>query len=245
MDIQSPTLRERRKGTAVWKQIEQALMKQIMSGEIAPGGRLPSETALADAFSVNRHTVRRALAELASQKMVRVENGRGAFVPEDFVNYWVGASSRFWESLLRDGHSASIDLMSAVEIPASTRVAQALGLNPGGTVIAMESLGKANGQPVVLACHSFSKTRFPDFADRYRAEGSIRKALATYGITASRKTVKVSARLPSDEEVSAFLQPWPQPVLIVESTYVDDGGAVVDHGVARYASARVQLDIEL
>lgn len=245
MDIQTSDLRERRRGTAVWKQIEQALLKQIMSGEFSPGDRLPSESALAESFSVNRHTIRRALAELAAQNVVRVENGRGAFIREDFVNYWLGASSRFWESLLRDGHSPSVDLIGSGDAVASGRVAQALRVEPGEPIIFLDSLGSANGQPVVLARHSFVATRFSGFADRYRERGSIRQALASFGVDAKRHTARVSARLPTEEEATVFHQPWPQPVLVVESTYVDDDNVVVDYGMARYASARIQLDIEL
>ncbi|WP_318828410.1 GntR family transcriptional regulator [Burkholderia cepacia] len=50
----------------IWKQIETILLSEIATGVIAPGERLLSEGALADRFHVNRHTVRRALAELSA-----------------------------------------------------------------------------------------------------------------------------------------------------------------------------------
>jgi len=49
--------------------------------------------------------------------------------------------------------------------------------------------------------------------------------------------------MPSEEEAKVFR--WPHPILSVESTYVGEDGLPVDFGVARYASGRVQRDIEL
>lgn len=245
MHAETSTLRERRKGTAVWKQIEQAIMGDILSGQIAPGDRLPSESALAARFSVNRHTIRRTLAELTAQDVVRIENGRGAFLREDFVRYRLSSSARFWETLLRDGHAPGVDLVASGEVAASAVVAQDLHVGLGEPMVFLDALGSANGRRVVLARHCFLTSRFPDLVTRYKEKGSIKEALASYGVQTRRTSIRICARLPNEEEASTFGQPWPQPVLQVDSVYADQNGIPVDHGVARYASALVQLDIEL
>jgi GntR family phosphonate transport system transcriptional regulator len=71
-------MQTRRLGTAVWKQIERSIAGAIMAGEMRPGDRLPSEGRLAEQYAVNKNTVRRALAELVAQGLLRVENGVGA-----------------------------------------------------------------------------------------------------------------------------------------------------------------------
>ena len=57
-------------GHAVWRQIVEHLVADIDAGRLQPGARLPNETTLAETFSVNRHTVRRALSELAAKGLV-------------------------------------------------------------------------------------------------------------------------------------------------------------------------------
>ena len=64
----------------VFKQIADRLRAAIRSGELEPGGRLPSEQELIDAHGVARGTIRQAVSLLRSEGLVRTEHGRGSFV---------------------------------------------------------------------------------------------------------------------------------------------------------------------
>jgi phosphoribosyl-ATP pyrophosphohydrolase len=66
-------------GIARWRQIAETLRQEVTSGVFVTG-RLPTESSLATRFHVNRHTVRRAVAVLVKEGIVRVEQGRGTFV---------------------------------------------------------------------------------------------------------------------------------------------------------------------
>lgn len=63
-------------------QITEDLKEQILSGEIPPGGKLPSENELSARYQVSRQTVRKALAILESSGYVYAEHGRGTFCSE-------------------------------------------------------------------------------------------------------------------------------------------------------------------
>src|SRR6478736_10517679 len=91
----------RQDGVALWRQIANRLQHDIGTGIYPPGGRLPTEAELSQRFSVNRHTVRRALEELSRGGLVRVGQGRGAFVAEDVLEYAVEARTRFSEWIRR------------------------------------------------------------------------------------------------------------------------------------------------
>jgi DNA-binding FadR family transcriptional regulator len=52
----------------------------IVSGELVDGESLPAERELAARFAVSRNVVREALGALTQRGLVRVEQGRGAFV---------------------------------------------------------------------------------------------------------------------------------------------------------------------
>jgi Bacterial regulatory proteins, gntR family len=62
----------------LWQQLADLLRGRIERGELA--GRLEAETALADHYGVSRDTVRRALACLARDGLIRSTRGRGTFV---------------------------------------------------------------------------------------------------------------------------------------------------------------------
>ena len=75
-----PAPLDRGAGVSLWRQIGAAIEAAIRAGHHAPGERLPTEADLAARFRVNRHTIRRAMEELEARGVVRVEQGRGAFV---------------------------------------------------------------------------------------------------------------------------------------------------------------------
>lgn len=56
------------------------LRSAILGDVYGPGERLPSETTLATTHGLSRQTVRRVLHKLASEGLVRTDQGRGTFV---------------------------------------------------------------------------------------------------------------------------------------------------------------------
>lgn len=56
------------------------LRRQITTGRIGPGDRLPSESALADRYKVSTATLRSALAVLQGEGLVEKIHGKGNFV---------------------------------------------------------------------------------------------------------------------------------------------------------------------
>jgi DNA-binding FadR family transcriptional regulator len=57
-----------------------AIRGQILSGELGPGGKLPTEARLTDLFGVSRTVIREAIATLAADGLVEPRQGAGVFV---------------------------------------------------------------------------------------------------------------------------------------------------------------------
>lgn len=69
-------------GEPAYRRIAAAMTERIDSGDLPTGAALPSEAALAAEFGVTRPTVRQGLAELRATGVIRVVNGKGAFVAD-------------------------------------------------------------------------------------------------------------------------------------------------------------------
>ena len=69
--------------TSVTKCVD-AIRRSILSGDLAPGARLPPERGLAQDFGVNRVTLRSALAQLTAVGLVSVRQGSG-YVVQNFT----------------------------------------------------------------------------------------------------------------------------------------------------------------
>ena len=59
------------------------LAERVLSGQLPPDARLPSERQLAREFGVSRPVVREALRALVERRLIDVEASRGAFVRKD------------------------------------------------------------------------------------------------------------------------------------------------------------------
>ncbi|HET6284439.1 MAG TPA: GntR family transcriptional regulator [Polyangia bacterium] len=89
------------------EQIVQVLRNEILSGQRAPGARLPTYDAFIEQFGVTRPTIARGLKALRSEGLVTVDGTRGVFVARTFPHHnrylWVASEqpgSPQWTSLL-------------------------------------------------------------------------------------------------------------------------------------------------
>ncbi len=232
-------------GMALWRQIVETVEREIATGELAPGARLPTEAQFARRFEVNRHTVRRALEELSRDGLVRVEQGRGSFVPEDVLDYAIESRTRFSEWIRRHNKEPSGQVLDLRDTVAEADVAAGLGVKPGTRIILMERLGLADGRPVSIGSHHYPAARFPGLLAALGAHATITEALAEAGVSDyRRRTTRVSARMPLQREAALLRLPRNRPVLVSESVDVDQDDAVVGFGIARYPTPRVQLVFE-
>ncbi len=62
------------------EEVERVLLKDIITGNIAVGEKLPTERDLARSLEVNRSTVREALSRLESLDLVEIRHGDGVYV---------------------------------------------------------------------------------------------------------------------------------------------------------------------
>ncbi len=233
----------RQEGLALWRQIASRLHEEIGVGAFPPGARLPSEGELSRRFGVNRHTLRRALEELSRGGLVRVEHGRGAFVPEDVLDYVVEPRTRFSEWVRRYNKEPSGRVLRLADEPADAATAAALGVAPGTPVVTVERLGLADGRPVSLGTHRFPP-RLRGLKDALQDSG-ITAALRAVGVDDYlRQVTRVTARMASAEEAELLRTPRSRPLLVTENVNVDRAGIVVEFGVTRYPTPRVQIVFE-
>ncbi|MFC0213649.1 GntR family transcriptional regulator [Paenibacillus chartarius] len=72
--------------TALYKQIHMDIKEKILSGELRPKDRVPSEQEIMDEYKVSKITVKNALTTLADEGLVVRIQGKGTFVsPDPFI----------------------------------------------------------------------------------------------------------------------------------------------------------------
>ncbi len=238
------TALQRKDGSALWHQIEQALADEIAGGQRTVGERLPTEPALMARFGVSRATVRQAIASLEARGLVRAEQGRGTFVHRDVVRYPVSRHTRYSRTLIEQGFDPGGTLIAQEIVAADAAVAAALRLPRGAPVIRRKGIGTADGVPIEVASTFLPADRFPDF-DRVRTRhATITATLAAYGIADYvRVSTRVGARPPTAEEARLLRQPRSAPILDVTKLDADAGGTPIVYGRAAWSAERIVFEL--
>ena len=99
-------------------QLAQILRGKIMGGELHPGDRIPSEEELGEEYGLSRMTVRRAIATLSEEGLLRGERGRGTFVVEPKVDGGLFLIPDFHEEMRNRGISTRVRLLGVKAVRA-------------------------------------------------------------------------------------------------------------------------------
>jgi GntR family transcriptional regulator, phosphonate transport system regulatory protein len=232
-------------GVTLWRRIADDLERAIGSGEIAAGEKLPGETEIAARFAVNRHTVRRALAELAGRGLVRAARGSGTFAEGSRLAYPISPRTRFSEIVGTAGREAGGRLGASRLEPADRAIARRLKLAKGTPVVRLDHVRSASGVPLCVGITWLPVARAPDAAKVYETTRSITRTLAAFGIRDYRRhSTRVTAAV-ADAIDAARLDVAPgRPLLVVESVDVTPDGRPIATSTARFAADRVELMVE-
>ena len=181
------TTLDRGTGIAIWRQIMEWLKAEIASGAFEKGSRLPPESEIAARFGVNRHTVRRAIAALTAEGVLRADQGRGTFVAAAPITYPITSRTRFSEIVSGQDKAPSGRLIGSGTEEADALLANWLKVPIGTLLIRIENLRVADGVPVMIGTSWFEQSRFPNLVADYAETGSITKALAKAGVSDYRR----------------------------------------------------------
>lgn len=229
----------------VWSQIADHLSAAVARGVYAPGERLPPEHALAEQFGVNRHTLRRALASLCSQGVLRSTQGSGTYVQAFAVDLVLSRRTRHRRNLALAGLKGGLKVLTHDVVGANARLAEQLGVPPRRRLLHLWVLGEVQGQPLSVSERFFPLQRFPHLLRVLQETGSISAAFAAHGVADyTRRESHIGAELP-DAVVAAHLhQSMAQPVLRVDSVNVDPDGVAIEAAIAWFPADRVTLTVQ-
>ncbi|MFJ4032986.1 GntR family transcriptional regulator [Streptomyces griseoluteus] len=202
------------------------LRRQITSGRLQAGERLPSEVALAGRYAVSTVTLRHALAVLQGERLVEKIHGKGNFVrraPRKIM--YVGGWGTL-DPLTAIGPALRITVRSAL-VPARGNLAALLKV-PSGSLLAELSCVSLDGETPQGLARIYTPR---DLAPAEVLEGRLacREVLARFAVlgpppAAIRETV--CARSATPDEGSALKSPSSAAVLAVTRVAIDSTGRV-------------------
>jgi GntR family transcriptional regulator len=221
-----------------YRQVADALRREISDGRFPPGSRLPSENDLTERFSASRNTVRSGLLQLVSEGLISSSQGLGYEVRSHEV-FELNASRFENLNFPQQGDAYNTDVRNAgrrphqtfrVEMtPAPAEIAKRLKVEPGSTA-------------VLRFCHRFvddvpwstQATYYPGWlaeeAPRLTEPGDIAEGttryLASLGIEQRGYFDEIATRMPTPEEGRLLDMSAGVPVLLWTRTGFADDRAI-------------------
>lgn len=230
--------------TPIWKSIALGLTSDIAEGRYQTGDRLPTEAQLAATHGVNRHTVRRALSEMAEQGLVHARRGAGVFVAARPTDYPIGKRVRYHKSISASGKIPGKKILALTTRAADQAEADALDLTTGDPVHVYDGLSLADGQPIALFQSVFPARRFPDLLTALTETQSVTKALQSCGIADyTRISTRLTARAATATQALHLHLSEGAPILFSIGINADPDGTPVEYGRTVFAGERVTLTL--
>ncbi len=204
----------------LYKRIKRLLTDNLAAGTWRPNEALPSETRLAERFSVSIGTVRKAIDELVAERILVRQQGRGTFVAAHTHDRFL---YHFFHIVGSDGVKLfpQTELLSFKKERCDAEVAAALNLEPGARVLRIRNILRLAGEPIELDEIFIDATLFADL-DRQTFEsrpGTIYQLYQErYGINIIRASERLYAAA-ADAGEAAVLEVEPgAPVLGMNRT---------------------------
>ncbi len=175
-------------------QVYNAIRAQIANGDFPTGGRLPSESALAETYGVSRVTVREALRLLQQDLLIRSVHGRGHFVlpSASLVETQVTELESVTELMSGRGYAVETRVVSMGELPAGEYAAP-LQVDSGEPVIRLERVRSTDGTPMIYSVDLFPARYAEGAEDALRDGGSLLETFAAHDVDIAYCNAAISA----------------------------------------------------
>ena len=173
----------------LYRQLIQRIRADIASGVYAVHSRIPSEAELGETYQVSRVTVRKALAELTREGLLRRMQGKGTYVCAPRLKSNLREITSFHEACLMMGCTPGTKVIAASTIHAEEDICQALALTDSEAVEIVR-LRTADGLPVMLETNRFAKKYASLLAEDLT--GSLYRLLGRQGVEAASGVHEIS-----------------------------------------------------
>jgi GntR family transcriptional regulator len=239
----------------MYERIADALRSQIISGELSPGDRLPTQEALSEKYDVSRIVARQALEILDNEGLIDRVKGLGTFVRRyqplirrSALHYKSDPGAPFAEEALA---SERIPRYTHSTYPerVGSEIAKRLRLQVGDDVMRTDYISYANDEPmmVVQSYEPLAITRGTPIErpeeGPYMAAGLIERFTAI-NLRPTAVVERLRSRMPRPSEVELLkLRPGIPVLLIVRTTYA--GSKILETADLIFDAHRYELEYAL
>jgi GntR family transcriptional regulator len=198
-----------------YRTIYNTLIQEIRDGKYKTGQLLPTENMIKKRFGFSRTTVRRALELLSRDGYVEAQQGRGTVVLDFTTVQRLNELTSISETLKSRGFTVYTKSMHIDSVKAIPKVADALMVKEGETVVRIQRVQCAQDQPIAIMTNYLIEELVPGI-ERHNGKFTSLYAFleSEYGIVLSSAVEHLSAGIADFSEAQILGVPIGSPLLI-------------------------------
>ncbi len=230
--------------------LRERLRREIREQGLQPGDRLPTEAELEARHGVSRSTIRRALADLAAEGLVRRIQGKGTFVGTPRIQHTQVLTS-FSELLRAQGYTPTHRLLGSVVAHPPPEVAEALEIPVDAACRYLHRLFLADGEPVGVAETWLPRARLGVHDVRFEAralgDGSLYELLEgdPLNLVLQRAVETVRPWNATAEDADLLRCEPGSPLLLIQRTTRTVDDEPIERTHLRFVGGRYEYRVEL
>jgi GntR family transcriptional regulator len=228
---------------ALYRKVADDMKEAIAAGGYAAGTRLPSESELAERYSVSRGTVRQAFAALRADGVIASRRGARRVVIGAARVQSFGELLSFSRWARAMGEEPGGKVVSLIRRPATAIEAERLAIAPEALIYHLTRVRLLSGRPVMI-----ERGTFPDrvgmlLADMDLEHGSVTERLEEHGIVFADAEHVIDA-IPASAEDARLFGVSPRVPLMRERRHTTDlAGLPLEWSDDRYLGSAVAFSV--
>lgn len=212
---------------------------------LRPGSRMPAERLLAVRLDTSRTTVRQALQELVGEGRLDRVQGKGTFIARPKLYRTLRLTSHT-EDMQAQGLEPDSRLLDISEVEANKKLSELLDIDVGGSVLRIERLRLASGEPTAIETTHLSAHRFPGLRESLARHRSLYTALAEgYGVHLAKAEEGIETSLATPREAALLATAVGLPMLLLSRHSYDADGRPVEWVHSVYRGSRYKFVVTL
>lgn len=223
------------------------IARNIESGNVSAGARLPSERQLQVGTGTARGTIREALFQLEAEGLIYRRDRSGWYVSPPAITYEPTRWAGFMTYVAEQGRTPSTETLSTESFSASSAMADIFRIAPGATLHMIRRRRRIDGRPVLVERIIVDPALAPDLLS-HSLDGSLTQILTNvYGVSVVRNRVDMRPCALVREDADALGVKSGTPGLLVVRTSLDSSGRVVEYDQEywRHDAIRVHVDLKV
>ncbi len=233
--METPTVSIPADHLPLYRQMKDDLVRRVARGEWRPGELVPSEVALAQEYNVSVGTARKAIDELAQDRLVVRQRGRGTMIASNKQRY---EPFRFYRLRLDDETRApeTTTYLSCETIKGTAAEAAKFDLKRGASLVRISRLRCRAGKPLVRENILLREDLCPNAAElisRLKPESIYSAIERAFHILVVRVDERVRAVAADESDVDHLNAVISEPILQVERKAFDISSVVIEYRTMR------------